>query len=304
MSNLVEIETTCPASRHPSSLLLTSLQDDSAGLDMESIDADSCVQLSHNKDCLNEIRLTSASHLICGLNILSENKHFELFANSEFISTAQGSLFDSFDGSKIYMFDIDVDPALASLQLRIPGSSWVSVWMFKIQVRCTARGKEEKGSAGGTFDMSKVNKLLPSEKPLSKNAENFKTLFENFQSNRLEGASQGPPKMSDLMANPMLMAGFMKMKAEFNPPTASTLSPHPPASPPSSSLRPSPPSPSQTINKSDGAIDLESKLKLEMQTYLDFKFAQLESRILRRVEESEAKIFQRLDLILDKLDPR
>ena len=28
----------------------------------------------------------------------------------------------------------------------------------------------------------------------------------------------------------------------------------------------------------DGVIDLESKLKLEMQTYLDLKFTQLESR--------------------------
>lgn len=298
MSSLLEINTTCPTSKHPSSLLLTTLQDDSAGLDIDSIDADSCVQLSRNRDGLNEIRLASSSHLIRGLNILSENKHFELFANSEFISTAQGSLFDSFDGSKIYVYDIDVDPALSSLELRIPGSSWVSVWMYKIRVRCTARGKDEVGPVGGTFDMSKVNKLLPTEKPLSKNAENFKTLFENFQSSRLGGVSHGPPKMSDLMANPMLMAGFMKMNPNLYPPTiTSSLRPPSPSSPPSSSS----PSP-QTINKSDGAIDLESKLKLEMQTYLDLKFTQLESRILQRVEESEAKILQRLDLVLDKLD--
>ena len=70
----------------------------------------------------------------------------------------------------------------------------------------------------GNFDLTHVNQMLSEhQRPLSKNAQNFKTLFENFQINPPGGSTNNdvgnitrtanlqPPKMADLLTNPLLL---------------------------------------------------------------------------------------------------
>ena len=65
--NLVDIETTCPTSQHPASLIIASKDPlDSAGLDMDSIEAESCVQFTQCTEGISEICLSSSKYSISG----------------------------------------------------------------------------------------------------------------------------------------------------------------------------------------------------------------------------------------------
>jgi hypothetical protein len=213
----VTITTNCDTNRPLDCLLTCSPEKEEEAkdhsFDVDSIDPTVCVELrslslqngdsSEPRPAASELRFDCDTHDICRLCIMAEMKRIEVFSANQFISTAEGELYDDFDGTKIYTFNIAV-PGSQCVVLRIPGA-WDTVWVFQIK----AFTKEILPRSGGNFNLENVNSLLSNNIPLSKNAQSFKLLFENSQKSPMfplaAGAGTGPPKFQDLLNNPAIL---------------------------------------------------------------------------------------------------
>ena len=107
----------------------------------------------------------------------------------------------------------------------------------------------------------------------------------------------GPPKFADILANPLLLEGMQRSMP--NTPEIQQLKNQFPAEIHKNG---------QEMQNSSLAVELEpsavveSKMKLELQNYIDRKFTQLEATLMARIELAEKNTTSKLDLILEKLE--
>lgn len=313
----IDLETSCTTSQPPGCLLTTGLQSPAGGLeagqtgfDLEAVDAETCVLFSRAEEGESELRLRCSrrSKLISGLRIVAETRLLEIFSGNQFLDTAVGSLFDDFEGIKVHTFQIKVDPASDYLALRIPGK-WETTWIFSINVQLIDKSVLP---INGNFDFSNVDKLLSSQKPLSQNAQSFKLLFENFQKVPEQlpkgdyhpgSGGAGPPKFSDILANPLLLASMQKSMqgSMLDAPEIQQLKNRFSAEIHQNNFIPEIPQ-SRSSAELEPSAAVESMMKLELQSYIDLKFSELEATLVSRIELAERNTNTKLDLILEKLE--
>merc|ERR1712179_522546 len=156
-----------------------------------------------------EIVIAAAgSAVISEFLLVTDCPRWEVMAELQYLTSAQGELLDSFEGTNVYSAQLKLPKLYDKLTLRLPPSVR-SCWLYSVQV-VTSR-KDNAEAIAGHFDIKSVNNLIGDGKQLSQKAENFKCLFEKFQVG--SGASElstGPPKMNDLMHNPLLLQALMQ----------------------------------------------------------------------------------------------
>jgi len=268
--------------------------------DFENVCLENCIEIAavDSKDLAAKLNI-SCTGQIKEVVIASEAKRLEVHDGlGEYLSTVQGEIFDDFEGIKVYVTKIPLTTALSNVLISFPSGN-SSCWIFSVQVTVIEGGKSPHL---GSFDMSNVNSLLQnSSAPLSKNANNFKKIFENFQSNPVPGGSlleatrlpqmsdisgppqmsdiSGPPQMSDLLGNPLLLQSLVSMQA----PAQKT-------------------SPDQQSEL--GQPSQKASLEHLLQKYIDKKFQDLEIKIMQRIDVLEKNQNKKLDSILERLDGR
>jgi len=295
---LVGISTNCSTNRSLSDLLRTEIVM-SHEVDMEpnavtfsfaDIEADKCVQLSREIDCDGVIKLTCDQYSIALVKLVSEFRLLEVFANNQFIYSAQGALFDEFDGTKIYTSDIKVRGTALErheIVLRIPGS-WQSSWIYSIEAHLSEFSRQPMIT--GNFDLTHVNQMLSDhQRPLSKNAQNFKTLFENFQINPPGGSTNNdvgnitrtaivqPPKMADLLANPLLLNNLTNSSPVMTEQTILE------------------PKPSDSSELEKPLETCESELSPECRAYINKKIMDMEKSVTEKINRSEKILTARIE---------
>lgn len=259
--------------------------------DFENVCLENCIEIAavDSKDLAAKLNI-SCTGQIKEVVIASEAKRLEVNGGlGEYLSTVQGEIFDDFEGIKVYVTKIPLTTALSNVWISFPSGN-SSCWIFSVQVTVIEGGKAPHL---GSFDMSNVNSLLQnSSAPLSKNANNFKKIFENFQSNPVPGGSlleatrlpkmsdiSGPPKMSHLLGNPLLLQSLVSMQA----PAQKTS-----------------PDPQSELGEPSQKASLEHLL----QKYIDKKFQDLEVKIMQRIDVLEQNQNKKFDSILERLDGR
>jgi len=268
--------------------------------DFENVCLENCIEIAavDSKDLAAKLNI-SCTGQIKEVVIASEAKRLEVHDGlGEYLSTVQGEIFDDFEGIKVYVTKIPLTTALSNVLISFPSGN-SSCWIFSVQVTVIEGGKSPHL---GSFDMSNVNSLLQnSSAPLSKNANNFKKIFENFQSNPVPGGSlleatrlpqmsdisgppqmsdiSGPPQMSDLLGNPLLLQSLVSMQA----PAQKTS-----------------PDPQSELCEPSQKASLEHLL----QKYIDKKFQDLEIKIMQRIDVLEKNQNKKFDSILERLDGR
>jgi len=268
--------------------------------DFENVCLENCIEIAavDSKDLAAKLNI-SCTGQIKEVVIASEAKRLEVNDGlGEYLSTVQGEIFDDFEGIKVYVTKIPLTTALSNVLISFPSGN-SSCWIFSVQVTVIEGGKAPHL---GSFDMSNVNSLLQnSSAPLSKNANNFKKIFENFQSNPVPGGSlleatrlpqmsdisgppqmsdiSGPPQMSDLLGNPLLLQSLVSMQA---------------------------PAQKTSPDQQSELCEPSQKASLEhlLQKYIDKKFQDLEIKIMQRIDVLEKNQNKKLDSILERLDGR
>ena len=237
---------------------------------LDSVSPDSCVHISsENSDTRGEVVITATSSAaLSGFLLVTDCPRWEIVAGLQYLTSVQGELLDSFEGTQVYSVQLKLPKLYDKLTLRLPPSI-TSCWLYSVQV-VTSR-KETTTIGVGHFDINTVNHLIGDGKQLSQKAENFKGLFEKFQAG--SGASQlptEPPKMSDLVHNPLLLQSLMQ--------------------------KPSLPACPISEKQSNGDQFLLLK------GYIDRKFEVMEENILKVIAEKDREQSAKLDRIIDQLN--
>jgi len=249
---------------------------------LSDISPDGCVHLGSDSesDSRGELTLTTTGNFsISGVLIVTDCPRWEVVGGIQYLKSVQGTLLDSFEGTNLFSVQLKLQKSYEKLTLRLPPSVR-SCWVYCAQVVSTVQGSVRMGH----FDINNVNNLLGVEKQLSSKAEKFKSLFENFQScqsssDRSKELTNVPPKMSDLMLNPMLMQSMLGHST--NNTTSSGVTEDG--------------SPLNNENKDTNFVFLK--------TYIDKKFEKMELNILRVIQEKDRIQNEKLDIILKHLNP-
>eukprot|EP00090_Calanus_glacialis_P031687 TRINITY_DN5267_c0_g1_i1.p1 TRINITY_DN5267_c0_g1~~TRINITY_DN5267_c0_g1_i1.p1 ORF type:complete len:276 (+),score=67.32 TRINITY_DN5267_c0_g1_i1:44-871(+) len=240
---------------------------------LDDLTPNSCVHLSWcSDDDRGELVLTATrSTAVSGFLLVTDCPRWEVVGGIQYLTSVQGDLLDSFEGTQVFSVQLKLPKTYEKLTLRLPPSVR-SCWLYCVQ----AVTEKIESVKIGHFDLNNVNILLGEEKQLSNKAEKFKSLFENFQASQNNpGASdmlKSPPKMSDLMLNPMLLHSMMgKPHSPLKPRTPITENP-----------------------------DTDTNFLL-LKTYIDKKFEIMEHNIMKVIEEKDKLQNVKLDKILEHL---
>jgi len=234
----------------------------------DSVNPDSCVYISSDSsEQRGEILLAvKGSSAISEFLVITDCPRWEIVAGLQYLTSVQGELVDCFDGTNVYSVQLKLPKTYEQLTLRLPPSG-TSCWIYSLQVVT----KEIERPRVGHFDINSVNNLIGDEKQLSNKAEHFKSLFEKFQANQSSSKlSTEPPKVSDLMLNPLLLQTMMQKK-------------------------PIPPSPVTDKQNSEEQF-------LLLKAYIDSKFKVMEENILKIVAEKDKEQNAKLDQIISQLN--
>jgi len=286
--------------------------------DFENVCLENCIEIAavDSKDLAAKLNI-SCTGQIKEVVIASEAKRLEVHDGlGEYLSTVQGEIFDDFEGIKVYVTKIPLTTALSNVLISFPSGN-SSCWIFSVQVTVIEGGKSPHL---GSFDMSNVNSLLQnSSAPLSKNANNFKKIFENFQSNPVPGGSlleatrlpqmsdiSGPPQMSDISGPPQMsdISGLSQMSDISGPPKMSDLLGNPLLLQSLVSMQA--PAQKTSPDPQSELCEPSQKASLEhlLQKYIDKKFQDLEIKIMQRIDVLEKNQNKKFDSILERLDGR
>lgn len=243
---------------------------------LDDLSPESCVQLiSDSEENRGEVVLAATGNTgTTGFLLVTDCPRWEVVGGIQYLTTVQGNLLDSFEGTQVYSVQLKLPKTYEKLTLRLPPSA-KSCWLYCVQV---VTSKMECVRVGH-FDIRNVNHLLGDDKQLSNKAEKFKSLFENFQPSQNSSVStdllKSPPKMSDLILNPMLLQSMLGQSTS-----------------PKNTL---PPAPDTGKQNTDSNI-------LFLKSYIDKKFEVMEQNILKVIEDKDKIQNVKLDKILEHLN--
>jgi len=247
---------------------LSSLSD--ASLDHMTSPED-CVHLERkDEDTRGEVFLEVApNQSITGLVLSSSCPRWEVVGGIQYIDTLKGHKLELEEGDDeipVYYGSMEFNKGHCKVTLKIPPGDLASCWIFLLGVTLDRSGRVAPSI--GHFSLSSVDSILSSSsQPLSEKAQQFRTLFNSFQS---MGPMQGP--------GPPFVSFPGGLENDSTPSVAQ---------PPSVS----------------SAGDLESSGSfLWLKSYIDQKFLHLEERLVKTVEEANKEQNDKLDTILRKLN--
>merc|ERR1712210_73952 len=167
----------------------------------------------------------------------------------------------------VYKGSLPLAPGHSRLTLRLPPSSTSPVWIFSLAVTLAPAALP---TSSGHFSLNSVDSLLNNSQPLSDKAQQFRAVFQAFQTS---GPLSGLP-----------------------PPTLASPAPS------VSQSSPSPASGGDTANSAAQDSPPSAASLLLFKTYIDQKFVALEGKLLGAIAESERAQSAKLDNILKLLE--
>lgn len=248
---------------------LASLPGTVASLSESSLDSvtspETCVLLVRGEDEeRGEVILhTGSGQSVTGVALTSSCLRWEVVGGIQYLATLQGLRLDlgeeEEDGEiPVYSASLELGQGHDKVTLRLPPGDTQSCWIFSLEVTLA---RSVPPPPLGHFSLSSVDSLLAaSSLPLSEKAQQFRTMFESFQTS---GPLAGPAHLAAHRGE-----GGTGGRSAGSPPSA--VAPQ---------------------GLSSGSI-------LLLQSYLDEKFSQLEERLVRRMEAAAQIHSDKLDSIL------
>jgi len=239
----------------------------------EAEDADKCVRLEG--EGRGELVLeASPGSVITWVGLTSSRPLWEVVGGLQYIASLRGQKLNlGEEGNEeqedeelaVFKGSLPLAPGHSRLTLRLPPSSTSPVWLFSLAVTLAPAPLP---STTGHFSLTSVDSLLTNSQPLSDKAQQFRAVFQAFQTS---GPLSGLP--------PTLV-----------PPGPSLSSPAPPTSG------------GDTGNSTAQDSPSSAASLLLFKSYIDQKFEALEEKLLGAITASERTQAAKLDKILKLLE--
>ena len=113
---------------------------------------------------------------------------WEVVGNIQYLFSCSGKIIEEVEDSKIFSVEVSLKKhSFDKITLRLPPTA-KACWIYSVFVekKCSPSAPNSQH-----FDLKNINNLMSSSSKLSSNAEQFKTLFDTFQSS----ASHNIPQM-------------------------------------------------------------------------------------------------------------
>ena len=128
------------------------------------------------------------------MGLTSSRPLWEVVGGLQYIASLRGQKFDlgeeEGEEEELAMFkgSLDLTPGHSRLTLRLPPSSTSPVWLFSLAVKLSPAPLPK---TSGHFSLNSVDSLLTNSQPLSDKAQQFRSIFQAFQtSGPLSGIPQ------------------------------------------------------------------------------------------------------------------
>jgi len=240
----------------------------------EAEEAEKCVRLEG--EGRGELVLeASPGKVVSWVGLTSSRPLWEVVGGLQYIASLRGNKLDLGEEGEeeeeeeqlsVYKGSLPLAPGHSRLTLRLPPSSTSPVWIFSLAVTLAPAALP---TSTGHFSLTSVDSLLTNSQPLSDKAQQFRAVFQAFQtSGPLSGLPPNlvPPAPSVYESSPAPTAGgdSGNSSAQDSPASAASL--------------------------------------LLFKTYIDQKFEALEGKLLGAIAESERAQSAKLDKILKLLE--
>jgi len=244
----------------------------------EAEDAEKCVRLEG--EGRGELVLeASPGKVVSWVGLTSSRPIWEVVGGLQYIASLRGNKLDLGEEGEeeeeeelsVYKGSLPLAPGHSRLTLRLPPSSTSPVWIFSLAVTLAPATLP---TSTGHFSLTSVDSLLTNSQPLSDKAQQFRAVFQAFQ-------TSGP--LSGLPRTPSMV-----------PPAPTSVSLSSPAPTPGG----------DTGNSAAQDSPASAASLLLFKTYIDQKFEALEGKVLCAIEASERAQAAKLDKILKLLENR
>ena len=207
------------------------------------------------------------------MGLTSSRPLWEVVGGLQYIASLRGQKFDlgeeEGEEEELAMFkgSLVLTPGHSRLTLRLPPSSTSPVWLFSLAVKLSPAPLPK---TSGHFSLNSVDSLLTNSQPLSDKAQQFRSIFQAFQTSGPLSSippatmSQNSPAPLSSPAAPAQDGGSGNTPLQESPPSAASL--------------------------------------LLFKSYIDQKFEALEEKLLGSIAASEQAQSARLDKILSLLE--
>jgi len=239
----------------------------------EAEDAEKCVRLQGDQERGEVILEAVPGKVVSWVGLTSSRPLWEVVGGLQYIASLRGQKFDlgeeEGEEEELAMFkgSLVLTPGHSRLTLRLPPSSTSPVWLFSLAVKLSPAPLPK---TNGHFSLNSVDSLLTNSQPLSDKAQQFRSIFQAFQtSGPLSGIPQAtmshnsPTPLSSLVA-PAQDGDTGNTPPQDSPPSAASL--------------------------------------LLFKSYIDQKFEALEAKLLGAIAASEQAQSAKLDKILSMLE--
>jgi len=243
------------------------------GWEGEAEDAEKCVRLEGDQERGEVVLEAVPGKVINWVGLTSSRPLWEVVGGLEYIASLRGQKFDlgeeDDEEEELAMFQscLDLTPGHSRLMLRLPPSSESPVWLFSLAAQLSPVPLPK---TNGHFSLNSVDSLLTNSQPLSDKAQQFRSIFQAFQ-------TSGP------------LSGIPHATMSHNSPT-----------PLSSLVAPAQDGDTGNTPPQDSPPSAASLLLFK--SYIDQKFEALEAKLLGAIAASEQAQSAKLDKILRMLE--
>ncbi|XP_012281379.1 uncharacterized protein LOC105700276 [Orussus abietinus] len=240
----------------------------------EMVSLNTCVQmlrLPRDEDCCTwGIKVTNGQK-IARVAVVSEASVLEFYKQcGEYWTTAVAEFVDEFDDKAVYITEVSVEPPSTEIRIKFVKTKYKRpvMWLYGIRLVLTEPMPPEEREA---FDFNVINNFLPKSKSVL-TLEKTRKLIQVFSTCSAhlpkDGSYQGCHASSQLDSQ-SLDSDSLKVE--------------------------------ESSRKLENHSSSEIK-DLDIQSYIDNKFKDIEQRLMQRIEQLEFSVSQKLDTILKKLE--
>ncbi|KAI4497684.1 hypothetical protein M0802_007224 [Mischocyttarus mexicanus] len=260
------------------SVVPLSLAPESIDLD-DIISLDTCIHLHSEEQvtepCTLDIKITN-NQKISRIIVLSEAYVLEFFKEyGEYATTVYGEFVDEFTGSRIYLTEVNFEHPTteASIKFIKIKNTEPILWIFGIKLVLTESTKENKSEI---LDYTITKFLNNLNGPVQKTAAIANIMLESVKQDKNTNNDEILPlrNLMTIISNSSKVQNNHKNKIEETK--------------------------RADLNCKDDCKNVEITDTIE--TYINNKFHEMEERTMRRLNEIEQNINQKLNIILEKLE--
>jgi len=156
-------------------------------IDLDTMTPEACVLLSP-LDGEDERCQVVLSGPVDSIVVITDCPRWEVVGNIQYLFSCSGKIIEEVEDSKIFSVEVSLKKhSFDKITLRLPPTA-KACWIYSVFVekKCSPSAPNSQH-----FDLKNINNLMSSSSKLSSNAEQFKTLFDTFQSS----ASHNIPQM-------------------------------------------------------------------------------------------------------------